>query len=376
MEDNFRSAVFKLCNKLSQRQEANTIHEAIRDLSVVKSEGTQEGVFQRPAVHGDLAYISRNQHLQFLGYLLIDESVDKINEHKFFRVTKLSDEERYPFEMGYLTTTFFIDSCISELSEKWPIASQLLNPYVKYQEPKIRTNAKSFLNKEDIEECVSSFCNSDIYKKIYSNDALLPIERSNSETVKQLSAVQEKQFINDLKSPTKETKDYIFKIQNNRNLEIPEITQTYLILCESLRVSLVNAVQLIYESIIGDDLLVMNNNCVINFSGPQSDLVYKKYNVLIQDNSLLIKDTEIGNVVLLKIDLNEKQHIKEFGSVISLTFSTDQEFGSSTKIGMITVDDDLNPIHNLTDIILSSDIGRASVKYDATSNKMSVLPGL
>lgn len=372
MEDNFRTAVFKLCKKLPQRQEVNTIRKAIRDLSVVaKSENEQNGVFQRPTVHGDLAYISQSQHLQFLGYLLIDESVDDINKNNFFKATKLSDEERYPFEMGYLTTTFLIDSCIKRLSEKWPVASQLLNPYVKYKEPEIHTNAKSFLTKDEIEECVSSFCNIDIYKKIYSNDALFPIEQSNMKVIKQLSAAQEKQFVEDLKSPTEEIKNYISKIQNNRSFGISEIVQTYLILCESLRVSLANAVQLIYESIIGNDLLVMNNDCVINLSGPKSDLVYEKYNVLIQNNSFFIKGFEIGSIALLTIDLNKNQHIKEFGSIVSLTYSTDQEFGSSTKIGIITVDCNLNSIHNLTDIILSSDIGKASVKYNNSAIKLS-----
>ena len=72
---------------------------------------------------------------------------------------------------------------------------------------------------------------------------------------------------------------------------------------------------------------------------------------------------ETGNIALLVCDLPNGRHIKEFGIIISLTLSLVTEFGSSSKVMMITVDEELNRIHRYTDAILDTDLGKMSVVY-------------
>ena len=121
MPSSFRTAVFNLCKKCET--DSLEIRDAIINIS--KSERVEEGNQQRnhEPSHGDLAYISSNKRIQFLGYLLTDESVDSINKTPPFHATHLSSNERQLIEMAHLTIRFFIESCLEVIRQKCPNAS-------------------------------------------------------------------------------------------------------------------------------------------------------------------------------------------------------------------------------------------------------------
>ena len=58
MKNDFKSAVFRLCKKLSVSEEAKNIRDIIHDMSVVvTTENDDPKVWKRPP-HGDLAQIA------------------------------------------------------------------------------------------------------------------------------------------------------------------------------------------------------------------------------------------------------------------------------------------------------------------------------
>ena len=168
MEQNFRSTVFGLCKKCDSHPKSKEIRELIHNMSVMVSK-EDDSTVPRPT-HGDFSYISSHNRIQFLGYLITDESVDVINRQPPFQVTPLNSEERYIIEMAHRTISSFIEVCLSELKVLYPKAYTLINPYFEYKEPAMRTDATALFYNEELKDCVDAFKNcrdSSEAKKIY-----------------------------------------------------------------------------------------------------------------------------------------------------------------------------------------------------------------
>lgn len=365
MSVDFRSAVFHLCRKLTTNKEALFIQKTIHDISVViTTENEDPKVWKRPP-HGDLAQIAAHNRLQFLGYLLADESVEDINKTPPFQATHLDNSERKVIERAHVTLQLFVSECTEDLKAKYPKAYLLIEPYGLFRKPQISSDAEPFLNSNDIKECVNAFKNGKLYKKLIENDAFQILENAGENMIKQLCVIQQKQFTDDFSVTTKETTDYVHRIQSGVEFNVPDILMTYSIFSYALRRSLVIATQMLFEAIIGHDMLVMNNDNIINIEGAKSDTVYEKYIILIQDALWGRTGGDVGSIVLLSCSPSENYHIKEFGLVFALTVSFIGEFGDSSKLTIATVDEELNEIHLLTDFILSTKIGSIPVKQQS-----------
>ena len=356
MISDFRSSVFKLCKLLQKDNRVEKIRETIHNLQASVQNYNATQILKQN--HGDFGYIASNQHTQFLGYLFTDESVDKINKQNPFHVTHLDEEERFVIEEAHETIVFFIDACIHDLKLRFPKSMILLDPYSQYRQPEKKTDAKSFLNSEQIDECIYSFRSGKLYHKIIQNDALMILEDTDSNMLHQLSGIIRKQFTEDFKSISKETEEYVERLFIHKEPQMVDVLLTYCTYCYALRSSLQIASQMIFCAITGVSMLVMDNDNMIAINNHHSDSVYEKYVLLLND---IVISNGVGNIALLKCDLPNKRHIKEFGIIMELTVSLVTEFGSSSKVTMITVDEELKRIHILTDTILSSDLGKMPI---------------
>ena len=368
MEQNFRSAVFQLCKKCDNHPKSKEIRELIHNISFVVTKN-EERIPGRPS-HGDLAYISSQQNVQFLGYLITDESIDEINKQPPFHATPLDENERFIIEMAYKTLYDFIEECISEIKEKYPRAYMLINPYLKYRKPCLKTDATSIFEKDAFEECAKAFKMGKVYRKLIENDTLYVLDRLPQDHLYVLSSAIDKQFKQDYSSVSKETEDMIIKF-NTTSLTLSDLVLLYSVYCYALQSALLTAVQLLFEAILGENLVVLNNDNIINIDHIGEDRVYEKYKVLCQGCFWGLGLSKIGSIVLLDCDLADNYHIKKFGTVYSETFSFAGEFGESTKFSFATVDEELNPLHIFTDYVMNSKLGQMIVKcdeYDIISN--------
>ena len=363
MSKSFRNTVFALCKKLSKHSESYKIRKTIHDMTVVvESKDDDQNIIKRPS-HGDLAYIGSHQHIQFLGYLLADESVNDINNKQPFHATHLESEERQMIEKAHQTIRLFIDMCIEDVKEKYPRCSIILDPYFQYNRPKLSDNVDSFLGRDDYRECIETFKAGKVYKKIINNDALQLLERVDDNMLRQLAVLQKKQFTDDLKSITKETNEYFEKIRTNSEIGIVEVLMTYCIYCYALRCSIETAIQMFFEAILGEDMVVMDNDNIIDLSDHKRNIVYEMYTILSQDIFWGIAGRSVGSLSLLTCDPTDTQHIKEFGVIVKTTDSFHNEFGNTSKITIISVDDELNMIHRFTDAIMETNLGKSTVEY-------------
>ena len=360
MTVDFRTAIFHLCKEICQNSKAIEIRELIQQISSSNSSSEDSSKTVPKPLHGDLAYISSRYHIQFLGYLLTDESVDSINKRPFFHATHLDKKERSLIEMGHMTIIFFIESCIKDIKEKYPKASLLVNPYLKYIEPKLSSDAVSFLKNDDVAECVEAFKASKIYKKVMENDALYVLQQASDDKIKAMGILLDKQLTNDFSKISEETTEMIRCIDSG-NISMQELLITYSIFCYALQKTLENAIQMLFEAIMGKDLVVLNNDNIIKLYDNQMNQLYERCSVLCQDLFLDHGITLVGSIVLLSCTTQNNKQIKKFGRVFSETISLDEEFGPSTKISIVTVDEELNPVHPLSDHIIDSSIGKLKV---------------
>ena len=363
MSANFRDAVFKLCKKLSTNSHAKEVRDLIHSLSLTTENCEKVSVVIKRPPHGDLAYIGSHQGIQFLGFLFADESVEEINKRGPFNATSLDDDERLIIERAHNTVSLFLNSCISKITEKYAKAAILINPYSQYRSPNLRCDAGSFLSDDDIEECVEAFQGGKIYKKIITNEALRLFDKIEPSIIHRLVSVQNKQFNDDLDSITNETEEYFHRLYNGSEPRPADVLMLYTIYCYALRKSLGLAVQMLYEAIMGHDMPVMNNDNIIELTDHQNSIVYEKYIILTQEVMLGFSGSSVGSIALLSCDPSDTYHIKQFGQVIAMTINLVSEFGSSSKVTMITVDEELNPIHRFTEAIMQTNLGQTSVVF-------------
>ena len=362
MEKDFRSAVFDLCKECKKHPRSQEIRELIHNISVVVTK-KEEDILGSPP-HGDFAYISSHHNVQFLGYFITDESIDEINKQPPFHVTPLDENERYVIEMAHKTLQAFIDACISEIKEKHPKAYILINPYSQYREPDLKTGANSIFNRDAFEECVTALRRGKVYKKLIENDTLYALDSVSKEHLQLLSSLIDKEFRRNYSNVSKETEDILLKF-DTASPTMPDILMVYCIYCHALQRVLSNAIQLLFEAILGKKFVVLNNDNIINIDQRGSNQVYEKYVVLCQGAFWGIGSiSNIGSIVLLNCDLSDSYHIKRFGVVYSETLSFAGEFGESTKLSFATVDEELNPIHIVTNHAMNSTLGKMPVKYD------------
>ncbi len=110
----------------------------------------------------------------------------------------------------------------------------------------------------------------------------------------------------------------------------------------------------------------MNNDNIIDLVDHQNNIVYEKYVVFTQKVMLGFKGSGVGSMSLLTCDPSETNHIKEFSEMIAITVNLIGEFGSSSKVTIVTVDEELNPIYRYTDAIMETKLGQSPVIFRDT----------
>ena len=303
---------------------------------------------------GDFLYVASNQRAQFLGYLLVDESVDIINNTSYYHVARLNVYERSVIEMAFKTLYFFIGTCLEDFKSKYPNIMALIDPYSDYDLNGLADGAESFLQMNEIEEGVRAFKSGNIYKHVFKSNVLQILNECELQKIHQLSLAQTKQFQEDFEGSAKEMLDYIQRIRTGAKINAADFLMAYAICCYALKCSLRLAVQTMYEAILGDALVVLDNDNVIQFIEQRANVVYEQHVLLMQGALFRPHRNCIGSMILLNCNPTDSVHIKRFGTVVGLEVNYTNEFGSTSKITLATVDDELNVIHKLTDTIINT----------------------
>lgn len=345
----FRKEIFSLCKKLQKKEEVKEISKLIYELSVhvEKEDGTE--LFPN---RSDFGYLSKHATNQFYGYLFTDENVAAYKD-MFPALKQLEDAERKIIEKGHRTIMALVEGCLSEIKEKYPSLYDAINPYSKYKRINEISQEGIWADKE-IENAVTAFKMSDVYQKLFSSQVIGIFANMPRENMKTLLGVLEREIIRTpLDVVPDDIRDFSMRILHRID-KIEDIMLAEAILVLALREILMVACQLLFMAMVGEDLIIVNNDNIINIKKNQSNSIYNRRTVLLQDILLRHSSHLVGDILIMDCDVREDCHVHEFGVITSSSISFNMETGETTKLSFVLLDEELNYLQNLTRTIVAA----------------------
>ena len=350
MNQSFRSEVFNLCKKLQKNEDAQAIREVIMSLKITK-ENKATGEIQKNS-HGDFIQLAEHSNNQFHGYLFADDYADKIQLPAFFSIEHLSDEERALIERGHKTLTRFIELCLSDIGKKSKIVADAMSPYYLYKSVSISKDTKPLLSDSEYDNLIRAYKNGKVYRALYESDMSRFFNAINPSKMQALMAIISKEFITSFNDDVPlDLRNLSVKLMN-KQMDAPDVLCAFTIMIYALKESLRMACQLLFGAICGADLIVLNNENLISIEKRNTSQICEYYKVFVQGCVFSIVGHLIGDVLLMNCDDGDDTHIHEFGMITSTTIQLAGEYGQTSKISFVTVDEELIPISNITQTIL------------------------
>lgn len=337
-----RNSMFSLCDKIKKQEDLIPLRNLIHSLHSVPDGQPDMG-------RTDFGYIARHSHNQFYGYLFTDENVELyIADTMFKNLTALSAEERHLIERGQATLNLFIEKCLDDVRQVYPNLYYELNPYAKFK-PIQKSEALSYVALEDMNAAIGAFKTSPAYTGIMTS-SIAPVLKtlSKKDSMMLIKTMSKELTEHSPANIPEDIKNYALKYAT-----MAPTPETLLFhnscLLVSLQEMLEVACQLLFTALLGDDLIILNNDNIISIEKNESNVVNKYMSVLIQEGPIIQLCGVLGAIVLIDCDPSDEYHIHEFGKVLGETWSFHQDTGSTTKLTFTILDEHLNPLCNLTD---------------------------
>ena len=359
MSSSFRDEVFALCKKAQKNMAAKEISNTIMALKITKGNISSGEIPRNP--HGDFAQLAEHSNNQFHGYLFVDDNADKIQLPAFLSIKRLSNEERMAIEKGHKTLTRFVELCLNDMREKSPIIADAISPYYLYNGVSLNNDTISLFEDSEYDDLVKSFKSGKVYKALFGSDIDRFSQIINKNNLQALMAVIEKEFSTGYNEDIPSDLSALSMRLLNKQLNAPDILCAYAIMIYALKESLRMACQLLYGAICGGDLVELNNN-LISIENSTSSQICNFYKVFVQGALFSVVGNLIGDVLLMDCDDSTNNHIHEFGMVTSTTIQLAGEFGQTSKISFVIVDNELIPISNITNTILNHGLPNIVIK--------------
>lgn len=362
----YRKEIFRLCKKLQKDGEAQKIQLLFHNMSV-SVENRNTGVFHG-SLHGDFAYLAKRSNSQFHGYLYLDEHLDHIELPIPLNVEHLTEGERALLERGHRTLTRFVELCLGELKEKEPLAAEAADPYFLFREISCSAAAEPLLSDKELQPAVDALQKGKIYQAMLAFDFEKLFHELQRENMLQLIAAMEREIGQsyDDEEVSENMQKFCLSLHGQKGrLGAVEYLMSCIAILTALKSSLTISCQMLYEAICGGDLIVLNNKNVIAIERSSSNVLCKSCKVLMQGLYLNLISQGVRSVVLLDCDPSEARHLHEFGMVTGMTESIKRDLGETTRFTFAVLDDELNPIHNLTNTIIRAKVPEMRASSDS-----------
>lgn len=343
----FRTELFQLCKVIQKDDNTKMIRDLIHNLSTIK-----EGEELKPN-GADFKQVAQHSNNQFYGYLYTNEHIQDYKSI-FPQIAPLSTDEIFLLSRAHATIIALIDGCLSEFKKDYPRIYLAINPYSKYK-PINQNEETSLIKADNYEKAITAFKSSALYQKLYTSNINVFFEELRAEDINMMFTVLEKELNNCPLDKIPESIENFMKCLYTDYKEMPEILMAEIILILGLRKSLENACSLLFTALIGEDLIVLNNDNIINIEKNSSNSLYKIMRLVCNGIFLKTNTKTVGDITLVDCTPYDDYHIHEFGYINSYTANWDQEMGETSKITIVIIDDLLNPISTLTNQIIKKD---------------------
>ena len=338
----FRSEIFDLCKVLSSMDQFDNLRETLASLRFTTSDSTLDpkkdvcnnGILLRAEFYG-LLLAYQNKLTSFP-----DVTAEGI---------ALTEKEFTDISYGYCYISRFIELCLEDISNQNRAIGQMLSPYSFFRPvlgiPNFDIDTSVF------DSAVRAFKDSSVYHGLMDTNLLLVFSNAPEESIRNLFGALYRDVI---QAPIDTISNDIlaFKVREqsykpNQQVNPVDALQIISFKLLALREMLSAAASLLYDAILGSPLVVIDENNLINIEKNASNTIYSYKTILIQ-GGLFCPFNDILNIVFLLTINNGKATIHEFGRARSSTFNFTKGNGDTTKLSFCILDEELNPISNLT----------------------------
>ncbi len=290
--------------------------------------------------------VAQSFRAQILGYLVVDRDKPKLEEtYPPLRwADGLTDEERTSLVNAHAQIAALNRDCIKSFVTEFPDSSIAIDPYAKfgYQVTHVRTGLE-LLQKDLADEVINSF----------SEHPAFSIARSCARTIQgSVSPVELARGVENLEQnifasgPLRSMKALSQVLFTYPSAAQEKILFDYLCALLSVRSSLAILDELVFQAILYNKLPVLSDDNIIQISGVSSHSSGIGVQCFCQPDDAF-GHWELG-LALLKSNEKILQELKpDLCRVETIEFSSSPEVGDLYKLGLRTIDSNLNPYGNL-----------------------------
>lgn len=345
----FRNEIFQLCKKIQKKDETQLVRNLINGLSMVK-EGEE---FH--SSRADFNHVAKHSKNQFYGYLYTNDHTEEYIS-VFPQITPLASEEIQLLSKAHSTIMMLIHGCLDDFKSHFPKLYFGLNPYWKYKPiTPAYEKADSILIEADYQKAISAFKTSALYQKLYTSNVNEIIENFSDNDIHIMFAVLDNEMRTCPIDQVPESIEDFTKSLYTEYKDIPALLMAEIILIIALRKALENACSLLFTALVGENLIVLNDDNIIGIDKNFSNSLRKIITLSCNDIFLSGSTNTAGDIALIDCSPHTDCHIHEFGLITSYTANFDQEMGQTSKFTIVVVDDLLNPLYSLTNKIINKD---------------------
>ena len=338
----FRSEIFNLCNTLSAMDQFSDLRNTMASLRISSSETNYD-----PKT--DVCINGIHLLSEFYGILLAFQyKLCSFPSVETSRIA-LSDNEYRNITFGHYYISHFIEMCLADIKHQNSIIGKMMSPYSFFKP--IEDIPTFSIDSSIFENAVKAYKNSTVYRSLIDSQALVAFNGVPEDTIRMLFNTLYREII---RVPTDKVPKEILSLKLREQSFLPnqrinpidalQLTSYKLL---ALREMLSIAASIIYDAILGRDLIVIDENCLITVENNSSNAIYSYKTILIQGGLTCPFNDILNTVFLLNIN-NNRAKIHDFGRAYSSTFSFANENGDTTKLSYFVLDEELNPISNLT----------------------------
>ncbi len=342
----FRTEIFNLCKIIQQNPESKQISNFIKSLSitVVGNDSPSANNFHQ---------IAKHSHNQFYGYLYANDNIKDYLDI-FPDIRSLATDEIQLIAIGHSTIVKLIHGCLNDISSKYPKICKAMNPYWNYKPIAQKyEKANTILNDDDYHKAISEFKSSALYQKLFTSTTIELIEKlPDNDFYNILGSIDKEINTCPVSQIPKIIDDYYTGLHSNPISPHITILATILMIT-AIRKSLTSACSLLFTALVGNDLIVLNNDNIISFDNISKNLLYSHYSLTTTDILLNPATNTVGDIALIDCTPSSNLHLHEFGIIYSHTANFTRDMGDTSNLTLVAVDELLNPIFTLTNNIIS-----------------------
>ncbi len=339
---NILQAAYRVCKYIRSLPIREEITRLIHNLHFASpTEGTQSRSY------GELGYLGKQASIQFLGYLVVNQKRDVLEDLPYqTRIGSLSPGELSLLERIHRFILQIDKNCRDYLGAILPNAVDAIDPYLQHDYEFQHALDKSIdLNLEPISNLFAAFEKHPSLRIIRehlthrNNIYQMPEERLSRVILTIMSRIDSYGLFN--VPPDLQQLEITVK-KNSQRYHVGKILTALVALKTSL--SILN--QLLYQACLYDKLAVLNQDNVFEIGKHSRDFLGESISV---SSQLLNHEifSNAGGIVLIKLRLNNHK-IDGLYRIESNDVSLSADFGSSMKLGLRRIDNNLNCYPGLT----------------------------